>query len=256
MLASSSRPSQARKEPAADSPPSSSQPPSAARVTTAPAGDGTGRSCTGTDTLAVVPQLTMGWCSDAARAEHFALAVAGTQDDWHPGTQPELGGGHGLETADDGVGRHDARELAQGRSRQLAYDVAVEVVEPAARGERRVGDHLVGHAVDDEVARRQQHVRRLEALGLVRRQPGQLRRHGAGVERNAGAGPVDVVATHLLGQRPCLGGRPVVRPQDALADGVALAPTRGRRSAGRLSTTPRPPRRRPGVPARGPRRRR
>ncbi len=62
---SSSRPSQARNEPAAESPPSRSQPPSAARVTTAPAGEGTGRSCTGTDTLPVVPQLTIGWSSDA-----------------------------------------------------------------------------------------------------------------------------------------------------------------------------------------------
>ena len=80
--------------------------------------------------------------------------------------------------------------------------------------------------------------------GSLRGQPGQLGRHRAGVERDAGAGPVDVVAPHALGQRraprprrggrttgcPCRSGRPARSP--------------GRRSAGRPSRRPRRPRRR------------
>ena len=60
-----SRPSQARKEPAADSPPSSSHPPRP--PATAPARWAPDRPVapTGTDTLAVVPQLTMGHDSPA-----------------------------------------------------------------------------------------------------------------------------------------------------------------------------------------------
>ena len=57
-----------------------------------------------------------------------------------------------------------------------------------------------GQAVDDQVAGREDHVRRLDALGLVLGQPGELGRHCAGVERDAGARPVDVVAPHALGQ--------------------------------------------------------
>ena len=55
-----SRPSQATNDPAADRPPSSSQPATAPRDTTRPAGASAGRVPTGTDRLAVVPQLTMG----------------------------------------------------------------------------------------------------------------------------------------------------------------------------------------------------
>ena len=122
-----------------------------------------------------------------------------------PGRSPSSAPGHRLQLADHGVGGHDARELAQRGTGQLAHRVAVEVVEPAARGEGGVGHHLVGQAVDDEVAGREDDVGRLEALGLVLGQPGQLGRHRAGVERDPGAGPVDVVAPHALGQPPRLG---------------------------------------------------
>jgi hypothetical protein len=91
---SSSRPSQARNDPAAERPPSSNQPSLAPRVTTAPAGEGTGRSCTGTDTLAVVPQLTMGHSSDAPepRTSHWrspapiTIGVPGRRPSSAPGT--------------------------------------------------------------------------------------------------------------------------------------------------------------------------
>ncbi len=160
VLRPSRRPSQARKEPAADSPPSSSQPPSAARVTTAPAGEGTGRSCTGTDTLAGGAPAHHGVVLRGARSQHLALAVAGADDHGDPGAQPQLGAGHRLELADHRVGGHDARELAQRGPGQLAHGVAVEVVQPAARGEGGVGDQLVRQAVHDEVAGRQDHVAR------------------------------------------------------------------------------------------------
>ncbi len=48
------------RDPAADSPPSSSQSSPVDRDSTIPAGTPSGRSATGTETLAVVPQLTMG----------------------------------------------------------------------------------------------------------------------------------------------------------------------------------------------------
>ena len=65
-----------KRDPAADSPPSSSQPPSAARDSTIPVGTGSGRSATGTDTLAVVPQLTMGQDSVAPEPSTSQGAVA------------------------------------------------------------------------------------------------------------------------------------------------------------------------------------
>ena len=157
-----------------------------------------------------------------ARTEHLALPVTGPDDDRDPWSQPELGRRYRLELADDGVGRHHAGELAQSGAGQFAHGVAVEVVEPAARREGGIGHQLIGHAVHDEVARRQNHVSRLNALGLVLGQPGQLGRNGAGIERDPGPGPVDVVASHALGQHPRLGGGPVVRPQDGLADRVTL----------------------------------
>ena len=95
-LRPSRRPNQARKEPAADRPPSSNHPPSAARVTTAPAGDGTGRSCTGTDTLAVVPQLTMGQPSEAPepRTSHWRSPAPMTTG--MPGRSPSSAPGTAL----------------------------------------------------------------------------------------------------------------------------------------------------------------
>ena len=140
-----SRPPTARPRAASRRPPP--------RVTTAPAGDGTGRSCTGTDTLAVVPQLTMGRSSEAPEPSTSHWRSPAPMTTGMPGRSPSSAPGTGLELADHGVGRHDARELAQRRAGQLAHGVAVEVVEPAARGEGGVGHHLVGHAVDDEVAR-------------------------------------------------------------------------------------------------------
>ena len=256
VLRSSRRPSQARNDPAADSPPSSSQPPSAA------AGHhGAGRRRHRAlvhrhrDVAGGAP-AHHGVVLGRARTQHLALAVAGADDDGDPRPQPELGALHRLELADDRVGRHDARELPQRRAGQLAHGVAVEVVEPASRGEGGVGHELVGHAVDDEVARGEDHVGGVQALGLVLGQPGQLGGHRPGVERDPGAGPVDVVAPHALGQRPRLERGAVVGPQDPLADRVALARSPGRRSAGRPSTRSRRPRRRRGAPGPGPRRRR
>jgi len=60
-------PSQASRDPAADSPPSRSHPPSAERESTSPSGSGSGRTDCGTETLAVVPQLTIG-CAALAPA--------------------------------------------------------------------------------------------------------------------------------------------------------------------------------------------
>ena len=106
VLRSSRRPSQARKEPAADSPPSRSQPPSAARVTTAPTGAGTGRSCTGTETLAVVPQLTMGWYSDAPEPSTSHWRSPAPMTIGTPGRSPSSAAGTGLSwptTVSDGT---------------------------------------------------------------------------------------------------------------------------------------------------------
>src|SRR5581483_7051841 len=57
--------SQSSREPAPDRPPSSNQPRSAARDTTNPAGAVAGHPAVGTDTLAVVPQDTIGAASVA-----------------------------------------------------------------------------------------------------------------------------------------------------------------------------------------------
>ena len=142
-----------------------------------------------------------------ARPEHLALAV--TRPDHHRDAraQPELGRGDRLQLADDGVGRHDAGQLAERRAGQLPYGVAVEVVEATARGEGRVGHHLVGHAEHDEVARATGSGRRPRAVRARSRPATPVWPHGAGVERDAGAGPVDVVATHALGEGARLGRR-------------------------------------------------
>ena len=154
------------------------------------------------------------------RAQHLALTVPGADDDGSARSQSELGARYRLEMADNRVGRHDAGELAQRRTGQLAHGIAVEVVEPAPRGERDVGDHLVGHAPEHEVAGREDDVAGRQPGRLVRGQPGQLGRHGAGVERDPGPGPVDVLAPERLGEDRCLGHATPVGPQDPLADGV------------------------------------
>ena len=135
----SNRPSQARNDPAADRPPSSSQPSSAARVTTAPAGEGTGRSGTGTDTLAVVPQLTMGRASDAPdpSTSHWRSPAPITTG--MPGRSPSSDPAP-TQVPHHGVRGHHARQLAQRRAGQLPHGVAVEVVEAATQGEGRVRD--------------------------------------------------------------------------------------------------------------------
>ena len=67
-----------------------------ARVTTAPAGEGTGRSCTGTETLAVVPQLTIGWSSDAPEPSTSHWRSPAPMTTGMPGRSPSSAPGTGF----------------------------------------------------------------------------------------------------------------------------------------------------------------
>ena len=188
------------------------------------------------------------------RPQHLALAVAGADDHGNARAQPQLRARNRLQLADHRVGCHDARKLPQRRAGQLPHRVAVEVVQTAARRERGVGDRLIRHAVDDQVARRKDEMSRFEAPGLVVGQPEQLRRHCPGIERDPGAGPVDVVAAHALREGrappPQRGGRTTRCPSRPDRPWRS----RGRRSAGPPSTRRRRPRRTPAAPGPGPRR--
>ena len=99
-------------------------------------------------------------------------------------------------------------------------------------------------------------VGRGHAIRIVLGQPGQFGGHGAGVERDTRAGPIDVVAPHALGQQARLGPRPAGPTTGCPCRWGHPGPSRGRRSAGPPNRPPRRRRQRPRAPERAPRRRR
>ena len=174
-------PNQASSDPAADSPPSTSHAPSAARVTARPDGGGTGLLVRGTETLAVVPQLTMG-----------AAAVAPQPRTSHcrspPPTTTGVPAGSPTAAADAAVtpsttspdGTTGGSRLATPSGRPTDR---VVVVETGARGQGGIGDDRPGQPPDHQVPGGEHPRGAPPVAGPVGGDPGELARHPGRVRR-------------------------------------------------------------------------